>query len=89
MLLAGPLIDALPARIVDAALLASPLVSVAAAANIDLFRTELLYQLSPLASLGFGYPSWVTACLVYLVAGTIGFSGMARAIARTSTSFTD
>ena len=89
VLLAGPVIDGLPAWVVDAALVASPLVSVAAAANIDLFRTELLYQLSPLASLGFGYPSWVTSCLLYAAAASVCVSGTARAISRASASFED
>jgi hypothetical protein len=89
VLLAGPIIDGLPRWAVDAALVASPVVSVAAAANIDLFRTELLYQLSPLASLGFGYPSWVTSCLLYGAAAAVCVSGTARAISRASTSFED
>jgi hypothetical protein len=89
VLLAGPIIDGLPPWVVDAALVASPLVSVAAAANIDLFRTELLYQLSPLASLGFGYPSWVTSCILYGALAAVCVSGTARAISRASTRFED
>ena len=82
ILAAGPLIADVPRSLIEAALFASPLVTSAAAANIDLFRIELLYQLSPLASLGFGYPSWGVACALYALAALGCFSGTARAIGK-------
>ena len=46
---AGPVLDGIPTRLLDAALAANPIVATAAAASIDIFRMDLLYQLSPLA----------------------------------------
>ena len=66
VLLGGPAVSDLPRRVVDGALLASPLVMTAAAAGIDILRTDLLYQVSPLAHIGSEYSEWYAASAVYL-----------------------
>ena len=48
----------LPPALLNIALATNPLVATAAAANIDLFRTDFLYRTSPLPHLLFTYPSW-------------------------------
>jgi hypothetical protein len=71
VLVAGaPVADA-PRGMIEAALTASPIVAIASAAGIDLARTELLYQLSPLARLHFEYPTWYAASAWYLAAACL------------------
>jgi hypothetical protein len=68
VLVAGaPVADA-PRSLVDAALVASPLVGIASAASIDIVRMDVLYQISPLSHIGFDYPAWYTASAWYLAA---------------------
>jgi hypothetical protein len=62
---AGPLLEGAPAALVNTALLASPVVAVASAADIDLLRGEPLYRFSPIAHSQFEYPAWPTACGIY------------------------
>jgi hypothetical protein len=53
VLVAGaPVADA-PRALIDAALTASPIVAIASAANIDVIRMDVLYQISPLSHVGF------------------------------------
>jgi hypothetical protein len=66
----GPLLDGAPASVVRAALLASPVAGAASAADIDIFRTDPLYRLSPLAHMRFDYPSWSAAAAAYLAVAT-------------------
>jgi hypothetical protein len=61
----GPLAD-WSAGVLNAALVASPIVSAAAAANIDLFRSAFLYEHSPIGHRLFAYPSWYAASGLYL-----------------------
>jgi hypothetical protein len=82
VLLLGPLTGELEPSIVRLLLLASPVVTSASAAGIDLYRTETMYQLSPLASLGFAYPSWTAACALYFAVAAIAGVGTTRAITR-------
>jgi len=66
VLVAGPMAIQAPTGVINASLVASPVVAIASAADIDLFRTPLLYHLSPLAHTRFDYPSWSAAAAVYV-----------------------
>jgi hypothetical protein len=73
VLVAGAPVGELSAPILKAALLASPLMTVATAAQVDLVRTDIWYQISPLAHVRLEYPSWGMMCGAYLAAGCAGF----------------
>ena len=77
---AGPLAANLPTPVVNAALMASPIVSAASAADVDLLRTDLLYRISPLAHGRFDYPSWFAPLAVYGTLLLISLAGTARAL---------
>jgi hypothetical protein len=77
---AGPLAAALPTGMVNAALSLSPIVSVASAVNVDLLRTDPLYQISPLAHLRFEYPVWYSPLLLYGVVLLVSVAGTARSL---------
>jgi hypothetical protein len=79
----GPAAIDLPERILNLALAASPIVAVASAANVDLFRGEMLYHLSPIAHRQFEYPLWYAAAGSYLVVAAAAV-GAAAGIRRTS-----
>jgi hypothetical protein len=81
---AGPLAANLPTPIVNAALIASPIVSAASAADVDLLRTDLLYRISPLAHGRFDYPAWFTPLIVYGTLLLISLAGTARALRKGS-----
>ncbi len=61
----GPAIDSVPRWLLDAALVVNPIVAMEASANIDIFRTDLVYQLSPLAHRQIDYPAFSTALGAY------------------------
>ena len=69
----------LPTPIVNAALLANPIVAVASAANVDLLRFEFLYQVSPIVHGTFDYPTWYGAVACFSVAALIAATGAAHA----------
>lgn len=69
----------LPTPIVNAALLANPIVAVASAANIDLLRFEFLYQVSPIVHRTFDYPTWYLAVACFSAAALIATAGAAHA----------
>jgi hypothetical protein len=73
VLVAGAPVGELSAPILKAALLASPVLTVATAAQVDLVRSDIWYQISPLAHVRLEYPAWSTVCGVYLAAGFAGF----------------
>ena len=77
---AGPLAADLPTRVVNAALMVSPIVSTASAADVDLLRTDVLYRISPLAHGRFDYPSWYSPLALYGTLLLISFAGTARAL---------
>lgn len=62
VLVAGNIVADAPRRLVELALLASPLTATTSAAHVDLAHMEPLYQISPLAHLTIDYPSWYAAC---------------------------
>lgn len=81
VLAGGPPVGNLPTPIVNAALLASPMVAAASAANVDILRGDTLYRLSPIAHRRFEYPSWYGAVALF---GGIAVAGFALAAARRS-----
>jgi hypothetical protein len=76
VLVAGAPVALLPAPALEAALLASPVLTVATAAHVDLVRSDIWYQISPLAHVRLDYPSWTTVCAAYLLAGSAGFGAI-------------
>ena len=74
VLVTGPLVDAAPSAIVNSALVASPIVATASAADIDVLRGELLYRFSPIAHSQFAYPAWPVACGTYAVVAAACFA---------------
>lgn len=76
ILLAGPAVTDAPRRLVDGALLASPLVTTAAAADIDILRNDVLYRVSPLAHVQTRYPEWYLATGVYLLFTALCLTGV-------------
>ena len=63
----GPASADLTERAINAGLLASPVIAATAAARIDLLRSALLYQLSPIAHRRFEYPDWESVSAWYLL----------------------
>ena len=83
VLVAGAPVGGLSTGMLKAALLASPVMTVATAAHVDLVRTDIWYQISPLAHIGLEYPTWSTVCGWYLLAGCAGFVASALATPKT------
>ena len=73
VLVAGAPVGGMSPAVLKAALLASPVMSVATAAHVDLVRSDIWYQISPLAHVHLEYPAWTTVCGSYLAAGGVGF----------------
>jgi len=76
VLVAGAPIAQLPAPALEGALLASPVLTIATAAHVDLVRSDIWYQISPLAHVRLDYPAWTTVCGAYLLAGLAGFGAI-------------
>jgi len=77
LLLAGDVVGDLPVVVLDNALVASPLVAVASAANIDLLRDDTWYRLSPISHRFFNYPDWPKAVGAYGLVSLACFAGLA------------
>lgn len=77
LLAAGPASADLSESAIDAGLLASPLVAVTSASQIDLLRTGTLYRLSPISHRRFAYPEWWSASAWYLLVAGGCAAGMA------------
>ena len=73
----GPLMNDLPLNASAWLLASNPLVTIAAAAGIDLLHLDLIYRLSPLAHRGVALPAWTTVCTGYAVLGLAGY-GVSR-----------
>jgi hypothetical protein len=82
VLVVGPAAAGAPTGVINAALLASPVVAIASAADIDILRGDVLYRLSPLAHIRFDYPAWQTAFGIYVTVGFACFAAMALNINR-------
>jgi len=65
LLVGGATVSDLSPTTLSWGLTASPLMVIASAAQIDLVRMDVLYQISPLAHIQFEYPSWQRACASY------------------------
>jgi len=61
----GDITATLPTAALNLLLLASPVVAVASAAQIDIFHLRALYELSPIAHREFQYPAWPAAAALY------------------------
>jgi hypothetical protein len=77
VLVAGAPVGALATAWLKTALLASPVMTVATAAQLDLVRTDIWYQVSPLAHVRLEYPALGVVCGAYLLAGSAGFAAAA------------
>jgi hypothetical protein len=66
LLVGGAGVGDLPGPVITAGLTASPLIAVASAAEIDIVRSDLLYQISPLAHMQIHYSAWSVATACYL-----------------------
>ena len=75
LFVAGPMVGDVPAAVRAAALLASPVAAIAAAAHIDIVRLQLLYEISPLAHLGTEYSHWSTIAVAHLGASLLFVTG--------------
>lgn len=65
LLAGGPATAELCETAINAGLLASPPVAITSAAGIDLLRTDVLYQLAPVAHRRFAYPTWQMTAAAY------------------------
>ena len=74
----GPVLDVVPRRLLNAALVGNPIVASAAAAHVDIFRTEPFYRLSPLAHIQIDYPTPATTFIWYALVAVVLFVGSAR-----------
>jgi hypothetical protein len=80
LLALGPALIGLPTRLLNALLIANPLVVVTTAADVDIFRSPALYRISPVAHIRFDYPAWPVAALTYtLIALTCSILAAIRA----------
>jgi hypothetical protein len=78
---AGPALDRVPRTLLEGALIVNPVVATAAAANVDIFRMEPLYRLSPLAHTAIEYPEATTAFVTQVAIAvilTMGTRGPSR-----------
>jgi len=73
----GPPSADLTERVINAGLLASPVIAATSAARIDLLRSATLYQLSPIAHRRFEYPDWVSVTAAYLLVAGCSLLAMA------------
>lgn len=74
LLVAGASVADAPRALIDVALTASPLVTIAAAAHIDIVRMGVPYQISPLAHIELEYPAWYTASAWYVAVAAACFA---------------
>jgi hypothetical protein len=76
LLVAGSSLVNAPRALIDLALAANPLITMASAAHIDVMRMDLPYQMSPLAHIQVQYLSWQAACASYLSVAGLCFLGL-------------
>lgn len=80
LLVAGAAVGDLPRHVIHGLMTASPLIVITAAAEIDIVRMGLPYQISPLAHLQVDYPTWHIACGSYLAVAALCFVGVSRRV---------
>ncbi len=78
LLILGSLLESAPGGFVTAGLFASPLLTVAGTGHVDIVRGELLYRFSPLAHIGFEYPTWRAASTCYALLAGAGLVAATR-----------
>jgi hypothetical protein len=74
LLVGGAPVARIPRPVVEWVMTASPLIAITSAAHIDIVRTDLLYQISPLAHQRIDYPAWYAACAWHLAVTILCFS---------------
>jgi hypothetical protein len=77
VLVAGAPVGGIPTAVLKIVMLASPVMTIASAAHVDLVRSDTWYQISPLAHVQVEYATWGAVCGAYLLVGCLGFLGMA------------
>ena len=60
-----------PEALIQAIVVANPATPLAVALEIDLFRGEWFYRVSPLGSLRYAYPAWSVLAAAHLVTGAV------------------
>ncbi|HXD75598.1 MAG TPA: hypothetical protein VN628_17755, partial [Vicinamibacterales bacterium] len=75
---AGPAAGEIPTASLNFLLGINPLVAAMSAANFDIFRSEPLYRLSPIAHRQFSYPVWSWSAGVFVVMAATGGGAAAR-----------
>ena len=81
---AGLLVERLPDTVVAWAVAGNPLLAISSAAQIDVMRTDLLYQISPLAHVQVPVPDWPAATAFYVLVAALCAAALARVFARTA-----
>jgi hypothetical protein len=76
--LLGGLAVGIPTPLLNGLLTVNPIVAIASAAGIDIFRGAFLYQVSPIAHREFQYPAWQSAALIYGCVAAATFLATAR-----------
>jgi hypothetical protein len=76
LLVVGPVVDRIPAPILDLALTVNPFIAMTSAGGIDILRTDVLYRISPLAHLHVEYPAWHVAAAWHLLLAVAAFCGL-------------
>jgi hypothetical protein len=76
ILVGGASVGELPRWLVTIGLAANPIVAVASAAQIDVVRMDLIYQISPLAHVQMDYPTWYLAAAGYVGFASVCFAGV-------------
>jgi hypothetical protein len=73
----GPLLADLPTSVLNVGVLVNPVVAIASAADLDIFRAAGLYEISPLAHLRFDYPVWSAPIMFFLIlaVSSLGLAG--------------
>ncbi len=82
ILVAGTLVELLPETLVEWAVAASPLLAVSSAAHIDVMRSDVVYQISPLAHVQVPVPGWPAAIAVYVLVAAACAVALARGYTR-------
>ncbi len=82
----GPIINSFPNTnvLIQSSLMINPFVSVAAALNFDILRTDPFYQICPIGQLNFTYPSFWAAMLFNLIFALLIFYRSLAGIRRIS-----
>jgi hypothetical protein len=78
LLVTGTVFADMPRGVINAAVVSSPLLTIASAAHIDVARMTVPYQMSPLAHVQVHYLAWYSASALYSVFGLLCFVIVSR-----------